>query len=115
MGKVHLWLTFVGLHLTFPVQHWLVAKRMPAAYADNLPADEFTAPNMISSIGASPSGPPRCVHLERLPHYGRVVTVGTRGASATHWSWATSCPPPRHNFTELPRIPRSRHSLRYAL
>ena len=28
----------------------------------------------------------------------------TRGATARSLEWATSCPPPRHNFTSLPRI-----------
>jgi hypothetical protein len=29
LGKVHLWLTFVRFHLTFPVPHWVGAKGMP--------------------------------------------------------------------------------------
>ena len=28
----------------------------------------------------------------------------TRGATARSLEWATSCPPPRHNFTSIPRI-----------
>ncbi len=28
----------------------------------------------------------------------------TRGGYGNSLGWATSCPPPRHNFTELPRI-----------
>jgi hypothetical protein len=59
LGKAHLWLTFVGFHLTFLVQHWLGAKGRPRRYADYLPTDGFTTLNMISSIGALRSGPPR--------------------------------------------------------
>jgi hypothetical protein len=74
LGKVHLWLTFVGFHLTFPVQHWLGAEGCPAAYADYLPTDGFTTLDMISSIGALRSRPPRCCSTTPQ-RYGRVVTV----------------------------------------
>ena len=36
--------------------------------------------------------------------YGRVVTVDDPWGFGNSLEWATSCPPPRHNFTELPRI-----------
>jgi len=34
LGKVHFWLTFLGFHATFLVQHWLGTKGMPRRYAD---------------------------------------------------------------------------------
>ncbi|GIH17823.1 cytochrome c oxidase subunit 1 [Rugosimonospora africana] len=52
LGKVHFWLTFIGFHTTFLVQHWLGAEGMPRRYADYLPSDGFTTLNTISSIGA---------------------------------------------------------------
>jgi cytochrome c oxidase subunit 1 len=51
-GKVHFWLTFVGFHLTFLVQHWVGNEGMPRRYVDYLPTDGFTTLNAISSIGA---------------------------------------------------------------
>ena len=36
--------------------------------------------------------------------YGEVVTVDDPWGYGNSLEWATSCPPPRHNFTELPRI-----------
>ena len=36
--------------------------------------------------------------------YGRVVEVDGSWGFGNSLEWATSCPPPRHNFTELPRI-----------
>jgi len=35
---------------------------------------------------------------------GEVVTVDDPWGFGNSLEWATSCPPPRHNFTELPRI-----------
>ncbi len=52
LGKVHFWLTFIGFHTTFLVQHWLGNEGMPRRYADYLPSDGFTTLNVISSIGA---------------------------------------------------------------
>jgi cytochrome c oxidase subunit 1 len=36
--------------------------------------------------------------------YGEVVEVDDPWGYGNSLEWATSCPPPRHNFTELPRI-----------
>ncbi|MGH3673980.1 MAG: cytochrome ubiquinol oxidase subunit I, partial [Pseudonocardiaceae bacterium] len=40
----------------------------------------------------------------RSYRYGEVVTVDDPWGYGNSLEWATSCPPPRHNFTELPRI-----------
>jgi cytochrome c oxidase subunit 1 len=107
LGKIHFWLTFIGFHTTFLVQHWLGNEGMPRRYVDYLPTDGFTTLNTISSIGAFILG------LSTLPflwnvfksyRYGRVVTVDDPWGFGNSLEWATSCPPPRHNFTELPRI-----------
>ena len=45
LGKLHFWLTFIGFHTTFLVQHWLGAEGMPRRYADYLPSDGFTTLN----------------------------------------------------------------------
>jgi cytochrome c oxidase subunit I len=107
LGKVHFWLTFVGFHLTFLVHHWLGAEGMPRRYADYLPTDGFTTLNTVSSIGAFVLGAstlPFIWNVFRSYRYGRVVTVDDPWGFANSLEWATSCPPPRHNFTELPRI-----------
>ncbi|MFB9739802.1 cytochrome c oxidase subunit I [Pseudonocardia sulfidoxydans] len=107
LGKLHFWLTFVGFHTTFLVQHWLGNEGMPRRYADYLPTDGFTTLNTISSIGAFVLGVsmlPFVWNVFRSYRYGRVVTVDDPWGFGASLEWATSCPPPRHNFTELPRI-----------
>ncbi len=52
LGKLHFWLTFIGFHTTFLVQHWLGDEGMPRRYADYLPTDGFTTLNIVSTIGA---------------------------------------------------------------
>ncbi|OZM76671.1 cytochrome c oxidase subunit I [Pseudonocardia sp. MH-G8] len=107
LGKVHFWLTFIGFHLTFLVQHWLGNEGFPRRYADYLPIDGFTTLNAISSIGAFVLGAstlPFIWNVFRSYRYGRVVTADDPWGFGNSLEWATSCPPPRHNFTELPRI-----------
>jgi cytochrome c oxidase subunit 1 len=80
---------------------------MPRRYVDYLPTDGFTALNTISSIGAFLLGVstlPFLWNVFKSYRYGRVVTVDDAWGFGNSLEWATSCPPPRHNFTELPRI-----------
>ena len=52
LGKLQFWMTFIGFHGTFLVQHWLGDEGMPRRYVDYLPTDTFTTLNMISTIFA---------------------------------------------------------------
>ncbi|MEZ5209752.1 MULTISPECIES: aa3-type cytochrome oxidase subunit I [unclassified Gordonia (in: high G+C Gram-positive bacteria)] len=107
LGKWHFWLTFIGFHTTFLVQHWLGNEGMPRRYADYLPSDGFTTLNMVSTLGAFILGIsmfPFLWNVFKSYRYGEVVTVDDPWGFGNSLEWATSCPPPRHNFTELPRI-----------
>ncbi len=107
LGKLHFWATFIGFHGTFLVQHWLGNEGMPRRYADYLPSDGFTTLNMFSSAFAFLLGLstlPFLWNVFRSYRYGEVVTVDDPWGYGNSLEWATSCPPPRHNFTELPRI-----------
>ncbi|MCZ4078185.1 cytochrome c oxidase subunit I [Rhodococcus sp. H36-A4] len=107
LGKWHFWLTFLGFHGTFLVQHWLGAEGMPRRYADYLSSDGFTTLNIISTISAFVLGAstlPFVWNVFKSYRYGEVVTVDDPWGYGNSLEWATSCPPPRHNFTELPRI-----------
>nr|WP_262852041.1 cytochrome c oxidase subunit I [Mumia quercus] len=106
LGKVHFWLLFVGFHLTFLVQHWLGVEGMPRRYADYSPSDGFTTLNQVSTIGAV------LLAISTLPFFYNVwisrtnpkVGVDDPWGWGRSLEWATSSPPPRHNFTSLPRI-----------
>ncbi|MFI9617041.1 cytochrome c oxidase subunit I [Streptomyces sp. NPDC052023] len=107
LGKIHFWTLFVGFHTTFLVQHWLGAEGMPRRYADYLAADGFTALNMVSSIGAFLLGLstlPFLYNIWKTAKYGTKVEVDDPWGYGRSLEWATSCPPPRHNFDALPRI-----------
>jgi cytochrome c oxidase subunit I len=107
LGKIHFWTMFIGFHLTFLVQHWLGNEGMPRRYVDYLPSDGFTTLHAISSAGAFLLGLstlPFLWNVMKSYRYGAVVTVDDPWGFGNSLEWATTCPPPRHNFHELPRI-----------
>jgi cytochrome c oxidase subunit 1 len=107
LGRIHFWTLFVGFHTTFLVQHWLGAQGMPRRYADYLASDGFTTLNTVSSIGAFLLGLstlPFLYNVWKTAKYGKKVEEDDPWGYGRSLEWATSCPPPRHNFTALPRI-----------
>lgn len=107
LGQIHFWMLFIGFHSTFLIQHWLGVDGMPRRYADYLPQDGFTWMNQVSTVGSMILG------LSMVPFFWNVwitarnapkVTVDDPWGYGGSLEWATSCPPPRHNFTSLPRI-----------
>ena len=107
LGKLHFWMTFVGFHLTFLVQHWLGAEGMPRRYVDYLPTDGFTTLNTISTIGSFVLGAsflPFAYNMYRSYRFGEICTADDPWGHGNSLEWATSSPPPRHNFTSIPRI-----------
>jgi cytochrome c oxidase subunit 1 len=107
LGKVHFWLLFVGFHTTFLVQHWLGVEGMQRRIVDYIPEDGFTWMNQLSTVGAG------ILAVSMLPFFWNVyitarhapkVVVDDPWGYGASLEWATSCPPPRHNFTSLPRI-----------
>ncbi len=107
IGKIHFWTLFVGFQVTFLIQHWLGLKGMPRRYADYLASDGFTLGNTISSVGSFLLGTSTLFFLWNVYKTWRtapLVKVNDPWGWGMSLEWATSCPPPRHNFIELPRI-----------
>ncbi len=107
LGKWHFWLLFIGFHTTFLVQHWLGNQGMARRYADYLATDNFTVLNQISTVGSFILGIamlPFIWNVIKSWRYGEIVTVDDPWGAGNSLEWATSCPPPRHNFVTLPRI-----------
>jgi len=107
LGKIHFWLLFIGFHTTFLIQHWIGVMGMPRRYATYLPEDGVTWMNQLSTVGAA------ILATSMLPFFYNVyitartapkVTVNDPWGFSRSLEWATSCPPPRHNFTSIPRI-----------
>ncbi len=107
LGKWHFWTLFIGFHMTFLVQHWLGVQGMPRRYATYPANAGFNTLNMVSSIGAFILGASTLFFLWNVyvtARRGENVTADDPWGFANSLEWATSCPPPRHNFTRIPRI-----------
>lgn len=107
IGKIHFWTLFIGFQVTFLIQHWLGIKGMPRRYSDYLASDGFTFGNTVSSIGAFLLGGSTLFFLWNVYKTWRhapLVKVNDPWGWGMSLEWATSCPPPRHNFNQLPRI-----------
>ena len=135
MGRLHFWLTLIGFHTTFLVQHWVGNEGMPRRYADYLPTDGFETLNIVSTIGSFILGASMIVFTWNVFHswrYGAPVTVDDPWGYANSLEWATELPPttaqllratpnplgttrlrtalPAHDRTHARRIPRRRPS-----
>ena len=107
LGHIHFWSLFVGFHMTFLVQHWLGVMGMPRRYATYLPEDGFTWMNQLSTAGSiilALSMIPFFLNVYLTVRNGEKVTVNDPWGYGRSLEWATSCPPPRHNFKSIPRV-----------
>lgn len=106
LGKIQFWMLFVGFHGTFLIQHWLGVYGMPRRYADYLPEDDFTWMNQISTVFSFILALSTLVFLYNAwrSFQGPTVDVDDPWGYGMSLEWATSCPPPRHNFSSIPRI-----------
>ncbi len=107
LGKIHFWMLFIGFHMTFLIQHWVGVDGMPRRYADYLPEDGFTLANQVSTVGAFLLGAsmiPFMYNVWRTWKYAPIVESDDPWGYGASLEWATSCPPPRHNFNSIPRI-----------
>jgi cytochrome c oxidase subunit I len=105
LGKIQFWMVFVGFHTTFLIHHWLGAAGMQRRIADY--PHRFADMNMVSSLGAFLLGASNLVFLYNVYITARKtprLEVDDPWGYGNSLEWATSCPPPRHNFTEIPRI-----------
>ena len=108
LGKWHFWTLFIGFWMTFLVQHWLGVIGMPRRVANYpfLPG-YATVLNDISSTGSFVLGASTLFFLYNVYwtwKHGQRATADDPWGFANSLEWATSCPPPRHNFTSIPRI-----------
>src|SRR5579871_2279950 len=105
IGRLHFWVTFVGVNLVFFPQHFLGLAGMPRRYVDY--PDAYHGWNLVSSIGSYISGIGVLIFF-----YGMVRAFMRKekaasnpwGAGATTLEWTLPSPPPFHQYEVLPLI-----------
>jgi cytochrome c oxidase subunit I len=105
IGKLHFWVTFIGVNLIFFPMHFLGLAGMPRRYVDY--PDAFHGWNEVASIGSYISGVGLLIFFVGLIEAfarKRVAAANPWGVGATTLEWTLSSPPPFHQFETLPRI-----------
>ena len=105
IGKLHFWITFIGVNIVFFPQHFLGLAGMPRRIVDY--PDAFAGWNLVSSLGSYLSGFGALVFFFGVAHaFARKQRAGDNpwGAGATTLEWTLPSPPPFHQYSELPVI-----------
>jgi cytochrome c oxidase subunit 1 len=104
-GKVHFWVLVVGTNMTFFPMLILGYQGMPRRIADYTSESGFQGLNIVTTVGAFLIAIAICTWLVNIAiSYRRRAPAGDDPWGGQTLEWATSSPPPRHNFTSLPPI-----------
>ena len=105
IGKLHFWITFIGVNIIFFPQHFLGLAGMPRRTIDY--PDAFHGWNEVSSYGSYIAGFGTLVFFFGMAEaFMKKRPAGNNpwGVGATTLEWTLSSPPPFHQFETLPRI-----------
>ena len=104
MGRLHFWLSFVGVNVTFFPQHWIGLAGMPRRYPDY--ALQFADWNMVSTVGAFLFGASQILFLFIVLK----TVMGGKQATSKVWEgargleWSVESPAPYHTFSTPPKV-----------
>ena len=113
LGKLNFWLMFIGMNLTFFPMHFLGVAGMPRriyTYDSGMGWDTW---NAVASVGALVLAAGVLVFVVNfLRSMRQAPTAPNNPWDASTLEWATTSPPPEHDFDVIPEI-RSRDPLWY--
>lgn len=106
-GKIHFWITFVGVNLTFFPQHFLGLAGMPRRYSDF--PDTMATWNLVSSLGSTISiiGVVWFIFIiyDAFVREEKFVSwYDNNYESNVTLEWVFNSPPAHHTYNELPLI-----------
>ncbi len=110
LGKIHFWLTFIGVNLLFFPMHFLGLAGMPRRVPDY--PDAFAGWNMVSSMGGYLTNGATLLFLFIVFYtlrYGKPVGNNPWGKYATTLEWTVPSPAPFHTFETQPKVPNGSH------
>ena len=104
-GKIHFWLFFIGVNITFFPQHFLGLAGMPRRIPDY--PDAYAGWNLISSYGSYISFAATIIFFLSIVYsffFGKKCASNPWGEGATTLEWTLTSPPPFHQFETLPEF-----------
>ena len=104
LGKLHFWLSFIGVNITFFPQHFSGLAGMPRRIPDY--ALQFSDFNMVSSVGAFIFGFSQLFFLYVIINGLRngEPAAGRSWEGARGLEWTLPSPAPYHSFTHPPEV-----------
>ncbi len=105
LGKIHFFITFIGVNMTFFPMHFLGAAGMPRRIPDY--PDAFAGWSMISSIGSFISAAGIVLFIYIVAYTmtrGKKCEANPWGEGADTLEWTVESPAPFHTHEELPHI-----------
>ncbi len=108
-GKWNFWTMVIGFNLTFFPQHLAGLRGMPRRYADYQADQGLNFVNMISTIGSFLQAVSILFFVATIyVSYRKRVPAGDDPWGGNSLEWATTSPPPPHNFDSMPPIRSAR-------
>jgi cytochrome c oxidase subunit I len=107
LGQVHFWLMVVGMNMAFFPMHWLGTEGMPRRIYTYFPDQGWNFWNAFSTVGAYIIGLGVLVFIANVFYtWSRKDQeyVGDNPWEAATLEWATTSPPPAHNFDAVPVV-----------
>jgi cytochrome c oxidase subunit 1 len=106
LGKIQFWIQLLGFNITFMPMHFLGLEGMPRRIAIwNANRTDWAPWNLLATIGAFMIATAVLIFLINFA----ISVRGGRRAPADPWEgntleWATTSPPPAHNFDSIPPV-----------
>jgi cytochrome c oxidase subunit 1 len=104
-GKLSFWLIFIGILVTFLIQHVIGLEGMPRRVYEYENVDHLHLYNLISTVGSfilAAGVLVTVVNVVRSLKAG--VVAGPDPWKANTLEWFTTSPPPANNFDTVPRV-----------
>ncbi|MGZ5128822.1 MAG: cytochrome c oxidase subunit I [Actinomycetota bacterium] len=109
LGRWVFYLLFFGFNLTFWPQFVVGLRGMPRRIVDYATGLGFDTPNLVSTIGAGVMTVAVLLFLADVwISRRRRIPAGDDPWGGSSLGWATTSPPPEHNFVTVPRIRSAR-------
>jgi cytochrome c oxidase subunit 1 len=106
LGKLHFWLTFISVNVTFFPMHFVGLAGMPRRYPDY--ALQFADFNALISVGAFMFGLTQLLFLfiviKTIRSGKQAQPEVWEGAGDLGLEWTLSSPPPYHSFSVQPQV-----------